>query len=1227
MKKRLFLLVILPVVSLVVTGGVVYFFLVYRLKDSINFIINKESGGRYAFDASEASLSIWSKHLSLKNSVLYCKDSVGAGAYYKVRIPGIYFSITSWRQLLFHKKLIVDSLAITQPDIYISVRPPDVHKAPVNFQAVDILTYLEKALSHFNVHKFSLKDAAFTYQRTGVFAPLHGDHINLAVSNFAMVNNEDSHLLGSDKISVLLGRQHWVLPDGRHEISFHKMTFDSKGQRFEMDSFYFRQKADTGVGEIRLYADKFFFNSRHLPAIYQKDQLLLDTLICVGPVLTIPACADADRKNTVDTLGKPRFRGNLFKWINVGFIAVTDGQLLLQNKDGITQNTATRKANLRIYNLGVDPAKDPSVSTDSILLNLKNIEFVTPDSLYRLSIDEFAFLKNNAIFRNAQFGPARPQDKQVTFTAPSLLLKDISIVDLMQRRLKASGAELRQPRIIMSDRQPSPPSAKKLALFYQTLHNVRELIDTRDLYITDGALSFRRSGAVPNINADVEHFDLHILLNKLFISDSLADIKHAISFLRVGGFGLVSNGTTIQANDLTFDGTHAHSQGRQLEIRTADGLVLKGEGVSWDFFDWDLFQQNKSIQIDAVHAGRLSVHKGIPSAGPRDAQQPGLLPVINIGRLTVNEILFDGSMPNSWLHFTITDLQADSFRTVQQSPAQPGESSSPGHSPSGHFAWSRLKMNGSHFGIEGKKGSVGIQRVNFDSNKEMVIKGLEFDSRSDTGHIKLSVPQLRLNVALHSSDLSRLTIASLVSDDMNFAFSLAKDTVLVTTVGAIRADNIHWQKDGIQYDMARLDLRNTRAAKGHLQLQIPTSSLQLSGGHLTNLLFIWNDAALKYNKDSVALTVNGLSGSFKKDAFRLAPGTTLTWQQGITGVTITKGDLHYKGKRITADAGDYSWDPRDRMLRIKNFSVLPNAGREETFSKAQWQKDYIVIRGGLLTLAGIRWGHDSLLSVDKLMLDGINLEASRDKRMPFRHGIEKLMPTRLINTIPFPVQVDSIHVRNSHVTYNELSVLTQQWSSIPIQDINGYLVHIGNRDNLQDTLGLLVTARLFDGRIRHFAYKEFYGDSLSAFSASSYFSPLDLTQFSRVSVPAAAVRVIRGHADTVYSSWTGNKYATYGTMNFYYSHLRVQVLNKKDIHKGGLLPALETWLANLILPARRQQSSAIFVQRDREKFVFNYWVKAQASGVLTTVGIKKSKKYRKLYQQTYKQYYLPARPE
>ncbi len=203
-----------------------------------------------------------------------------------MQIPEIYFSVTSWKDILFHKKIIVDSLSIIRPFIDIDIHSTKPRQQRADFHTGDIVNYLQKALSYFNVHSFSLKDAAFRYTTVNSTVPLSGDHINLNVSNFSVVNNEDSHLLGSDKVSILLGKQRWILPDGKHEINFNRMTFDSKGQRFELDSFSFYQKATIGTAAIRLRADKFFFNSRHLPAIYQKEQLLLDTVICIDPVLS-----------------------------------------------------------------------------------------------------------------------------------------------------------------------------------------------------------------------------------------------------------------------------------------------------------------------------------------------------------------------------------------------------------------------------------------------------------------------------------------------------------------------------------------------------------------------------------------------------------------------------------------------------------------------------------------------------------------------------------------------------------------------------------------------------------------------------------------------------------------------------------------------------------------------------------------------------------------------------
>jgi hypothetical protein len=1230
MTKFKALVFILPVFCLLVGAGVLYYLLMTRFKEGLQYLVTRESKGKYAFDASEANVSLWNKTILLRGSELHCVDTSGVDTWYRIQIPELRFSLASWKELLLHKKIVLDSLSILEPEIGIHVRTRNHPKDPTNFHASDILNYLEKALKHFNVHSFSLKDAAFSYEVLNGPAPLHGDHISLAVSNFTRVNNEDSHLLGSDKVSISLGRQHWILPDGRQDIVFSQLTFDSKGQRFELDSFSFCQKDPIGKGAIIIHADKFFFNARHLPAIYQKEQLLLDTLTCINPVLSIPGYSAGNGKK--DSLRSARFRNDLFKLVNVKFVSVIDGKLLLQDKNGRTENETARKANLSIFNLAVNPADTPSISSDSIRINLRNIEFITKDSVYQLSIDEFTFHRNDAVFRNVRFAPRQPghSNKEILFTAPSLLLKDISIVDLLQRRLKASGGELRHPLIVMYDREGARRAAprsspQKMASFYQALHHVSELIDTKDLNIVDGGAQAKAR----DLDIRVEHLDAHILLNKFFVSDSLVDIKHAIPDLRIGVLKLASKGTDIRVNRFRFDGVRRRSWGGQLEITTADGTELKGRDIYWNVLDWDIYQQTKDIQIDSLHIDELAVRRQRSA----NADQPGrmsdtihaALPVIRIGRLGVGRIVYDGGWKRGAIHFVADGLQAMDL-----------------HSSRRFFTWNALRVDLHHIGIEGKNAKTEIDRFSFDSDNGSFIRRLVFESDNGGDHIRLSVPEVRLGTYWHSSDPGNLAIGSLATDEVALAWSkiLKNDTLRLQA--KVKVQGRHFgpfsrAESFIRCDELDLGLTDADLNKGGIGLHVPQASLHLSDGRLTKddkgrltlssvVGFTWKDAGLAYNADSMSFVVKGLSGFFRDDAFRLAPAVRPAWRQLVAATTASLASVHFNDHRITADAKGLSWDPSGNVLRCGDLSVIPNGSREETFHAAQWQKDYIFLTGRSLTLAGIKFdtgARDPFLRIRRVMLDGIALDASRDKRMPFRHGIEKPMPTKLIDAIHLPLRIDTISLHDCGVRYNELSVATGKWSAIPVEAINGNIINFGNRGHRGDSLQVLASALFFDGHIRRFSYGESYEDTLSAFSASSYFSDLDLTRFSAVSIPAAAVSITGGHADTVFSRWEGNKYATYGTMHFYYDNLKIKVLNKDDINKGGLMPALKTWVANLILPDKRKKASAIFMERDREKFVFNYWVKAQTSGLLSTLGVKRSAKYRKAYRQKYKQYSLP----
>jgi hypothetical protein len=1179
--KRRFLRVLLVLSCfLILAATVLYLLVIYRCKDGVRYLINKEFNGSYSFDASEVTVSLWQGYIRLKDSKLQPTDTTGSDLYFSVRIPEIYFSLASWKELILHKKVMVDSLSIIEPFIDVHTHQiPALHASAVK-RPSDLLNYLQKALDRLNVHSFTLKDAAFSYQRMHTREPLHGDHISLSIANFAVINNEDSHLLGSDNLSLSLGPQHWTLPDGKHQIDFSRLSFDSKGQRFVLDSFYFYQQADTGKTFMAIRADQFLFSSQHLPAIYQKEQLLLDSLICINPVLSLPG---GNTKTGKDSASAARIKSDLFNLINVRYISVINGELLLQDKGGRTGNASTEKANLDIFNLTIRPSVRPALTTDSIRLGLKKLEFRTKDSLYKLTIDEFSFRQNDVLFKDVRFGPSSPLplDKKVEFTAPSLLLKDISLADLLQGRIVATDAALSHPVITLYDRRREGhittrrgpiASAKQLALIYRTLHHVNELIHAGDFYLIDGTASYVLSGGIP-VRAGLEHLNAHILLNSLFVSDSLVDIKHAIPDLRISDMNLVSGKTTIRIKGFSFDGKGQHTRSQKVTISTAGGSQLTGENIYWNVFDWDAFQQRRDIRIDSLSASRCTLHVVPPQHTSRNNQTSPELPVVRIGKLRIDELTVDYNTPAMPVQLGVSGLHADHLRSM-----------------GAFFAWDHLNMHLHDLHGENGKSTASIKAIDFDSDKELLIKDLEFSLTNQQTRARISVPRFQLQTKLLSTDVSRFSVDSLTGNAiLSYSKTSATDTLDAAAVAEIRGKDLVLKDKGL-------------LAKAF--------SIR------------WKDVRLDYHKENTSLALKDMTGSFDQDNFAWSPATKLSLRSILTRLTIDQGQLGFESKKITANAGALAWHPSDSSLRVSRFSVSPRDSRAQTFSKSKWQQDFITVQGNDVTVTGIRLSPDRLFPdrASHVILDGIKLQASRDKNMPFQHGLEKLMPTRLLNTLPFPVRVDTVSIRSTNVTYNECSILTGRWSSVTIGEINGSILHLSSRNNERDTLQVSARGRLFDGHIRDFSYREAYGDSLSSFSARSRISAIDLTQFSQVSIPAAAVSITGGHADTSWANWQGNKYFTFGTMHLFYDNLKIKVLNRKDSTKRGLLPALETWAANLILPGHRKRPAVIFVERDREKFVFNYWVKAQVSGVLSTLNLKNGSAYKRLYQKDYQLY-------
>ncbi|MEO6930032.1 MAG: hypothetical protein ABI151_00310, partial [Chitinophagaceae bacterium] len=383
--KRLAILVLIWMV----VGGLLNYVIVYQFKEILRVAVERESNGRYSFDAEDIDVAVFAKHIKLNKIRIRYIDTSKNLSYYDVKIPQIYLSIESFTDLILHKNLGIDSMAVISPELTAYVKE-NKRKAPLSFEASKFMDALQQVVLHLKVRTFKIGDASFTYYHDQFARPFKGSHINIEVSNFSNKDKKRKYLFSADDVDLLITNQNWQLPDGLHELAFRRLHFSGKNQHFELDSSSFVSHGGNNQHSINLQADRIFFNSRHLQDIYQKDELSIDTISFLRPILTLQSADKQDFDSTTLTAALSTLLNKIsFKYINV-----IDGEFSFGANSVAGSNYQTKKTNLQLYNLVIYPGQKKSITLDSIDLSLTNLIFYSPDSLNQLKIGKFTLNKD-----------------------------------------------------------------------------------------------------------------------------------------------------------------------------------------------------------------------------------------------------------------------------------------------------------------------------------------------------------------------------------------------------------------------------------------------------------------------------------------------------------------------------------------------------------------------------------------------------------------------------------------------------------------------------------------------------------------------------------------------------------------------------------------------------------------------------------------------------------------
>lgn len=1197
-RKRIWRSVIILLLTVPVLAGAALLFLQYRFSQSLRYLVAKQSNGRFVLETGAASLSISEGEIRIRDARLRCRDTSGASLRVNARIPELYFSLGSWKSLLFKRKIVVDSISILRPVVEIIPSRGKQRSSASRLAIRDIFSFLDSTLLQLQLRSFALDDGEFFLRGANGGDIFHGEHIDLAIHDFTSLKGTPGNGLGTSWIVVSLGRQHWASPGGQQSLDFRRLHFDSHTRLFQLDSFSYSRK-DSVHGLFRLGIQQLYCNSHHLADSFWRGKLLLDTLTCVHPVILQPLnagsphpegkAAPPERGSAPPERGAAPPERGLFNPVSAGLVKVVGGRMALRDEEGRHQPSVyTQAVDLQMHGFRFDRYQAFPLSADSIRMDLKDLAFLTKDSGYKLSVGEIGIHGTDMLLRQVEYKPVRSAARRGVFKAPELVLRDIDIGQLLRKRLRAAGAELAMPEIDMVDPAPlavasgSPgraSSGKDVALLVRTLHNIRELIDAPVFRISNGTMHYVRSGGA-SVDASISGLNASVLLNRLFKSDNLMDIKRAITDWRIDSFRIITATGNLSVGKYRLVGDQLYSRVGSFRLLAGNGWQVRGEDVFYSGLDWDLFQTAGIIGLDSLHVGRLTLrNEGDAPAAASKAAAKAPLPNLHIRTLSIDSLSFNKTLPGESLRCAVTNLRVSGLQPLDDA-----------------LEWEQASAAIRDLRLRTDKMEVAFDRGDLDSEKGLRVSNTRIVYGPGPLLVQVGVPLVAVNAGIHSTREAGMHGISLRIPDASFQVSLA-------------------------------NAKDTIRSSGRLRLL--ADSIRISPRLSARTELVVHDARAEYRRGTTGVRIDRLSMEYKDSAMTTKTFDVPDWTTWLRRVAVSAGGIRLSTSKVMADVASLDWMPAQRALLLHDFAVSPLSGRDEFFRQSQWQNDFIAVSGERLGLRGISLTGDSrhpAVGIREMTLAGVTVEASRDKHMPFHHGVEKTMPTRLISALPLDVVIDTTRIDGCHVHYNELSAITNKWSHISLDGLTGSVVHIRSRNNVRDSLVLDASSGFLGGHIRRFIYKESYGDPLSGFVARANFAPFDLTRLSRISAPAAAVNIMRGRMDTAWSTWMGNANAAYGQMDLHYRDLRVRILNRQDSVHRGFVPALETFAANLILRSGGKQRSVIFYQRDKEKFVFNYWVRTQSSGVVSALIHERSSFYNKQYSERHQQYALPDKP-
>ncbi len=364
-----------------------------------------------------------------------------------------------------------------------------------------------------------------------------------------------------------------------------------------------------------------------------------------------------------------------------------------------------------------------------------------------------------------------------------------------------------------------------------------------------------------------------------------------------------------------------------------------------------------------------------------------------------------------------------------------------------------------------------------------------------------------------------------------------------------------------------------------------------------------------------------LSSEFLPDFSQLMKANVSAW------LSIPEGQ--FVDSNTTIQWYNANYNNSSRTLSLDLFIYHPTQPLDSVLAYAPYQLDYLTLKTGSVAISGLdveQYEKDSSFIANTIKINSPVLTVYRDKKPPSSPiSKDKPLPVNMIKNIALPVSVQSIQLDGGTITYSEKNGKSRQTGKLLLSNVSGTLANIKNTDLLPgESLLLTFNASLMNRADISVKLKESYTDLLSGFFMNTTMNALDLTVLNPFLVPISNIKIASGKLDSVAFTAVGRQDIALGEMNMHYHGLRIQFVKDGDPDKSTFMQDVKSFIANtfVIRSNNTSRKGVIYYKHLSEQSFVNYIVKTTLSGIASSIGFKKNRKYMKQYKQELKDSHL-----